>query len=172
MWKKNLQSSQGEMQKKVIIHEVWSTARRNCYFKGDFIWKQEGWSSVLQAVFPVCDAGVAVAGVRTAQRNSYTPPFLLTSPGCFWNTFRRHGGLDTSFWRTCLAFLLLQLRLGRIVKLKNRRRINRRRISRNKKLFTSSRDSCESPSWMVMMTVSFLFFSFFPSSRVAIAPME
>ena len=56
--------------------------------------------------------------MRTAQRNSYTPPFLLASPGCFWNTFRRHGGLDTSFWRTCLAFHLLQLRLGRIVKLK------------------------------------------------------
>ena len=39
MWKKNLQSSQGEMQKKLIIHEVWSTLRRNCYFKGDFYLK-------------------------------------------------------------------------------------------------------------------------------------
>ena len=132
MWKKNLQRSQGKMQKKVIIHKVWSTARRNCYFKGDFIWKQEGWSSVLQAVLPVCDARVAVAGVRTAQRNSYTPPLLLTSARCFWNTSRRHGSLDSSFWRTSLAFLLLQLRLGEIVKLNNRRRINRRRILRNK----------------------------------------
>ena len=133
MRKKDLQSSQGEMQKKAIIQEVRSKTRRNWYFKGDLKSEsKKAESSVLQAVFPVCDAGVAVAGVRTAQRNSYTPPFLLTSAWCFWNTSRRHGSLDSSFWRTSLAFLLLQLRLGGIVKLNNRRRINRRRILRNK----------------------------------------
>ena len=117
------------MQKKAIIQEVWSKARRNCYVEGDL--KSESKKaeiSVLQAVFPVQHAGAAIACVRTTQRNSYTPPFLLTSSRCFWNTFRRHRSLDSSFWRACLAFLLLQLRLGGIIKLKNRRRINRRRI--------------------------------------------
>ena len=110
---------------------IQSTKKFHC--KGDLKSEsKKAESSVLQAVFSVCYAGAAIAGVRTAQRNSYTPPLLLTSARCFWNTSRRHGSLDSSFWRTSLAFLLLQLRLGEIVKLNNRRRINRRRILRNK----------------------------------------